>query len=89
MLEVNLGAQRINTEIVEADAAEGDSLRRTLNTVSAEKEAIEQQLQIMSTLDEFKDAEYIGAPPAQAASSSHLNTVCLPYHHSPWGSVSV
>lgn len=77
MLEVNLGAQRLNTEIVEADAAEGETLRRILNSVSAEKEAIEQQLQVMSTLDELKDADAVGVHSAQGTSSSNENKARL------------
>lgn len=72
-MEINLGAQRLNTELVEADAAEGDSLRRTLASMSAEKEAIEQQLRIMSTLDELKDLGDVAVP----ASTSDKDQVCI------------
>lgn len=62
-MEINLGAQRQCTDMVMADAAEGEALKRTLETVSAEKDVIQQQLQVMSTLDDLKDLGSARAEP--------------------------
>lgn len=79
-MEINLGAQRLNAELVMADAAEGDTLRQTLAFVSAEKDVIEQQLQIMSTLDELKGSVYVDVRPAPATAKTLGDQVCTIHH---------
>jgi hypothetical protein len=75
VMEINLGAQRLSAELAMADAAEGDKLRKTLASVSAEKEALEQQLEIMSTLDELKDSAGVTVQAVAVASSSRQDEV--------------
>jgi hypothetical protein len=76
-MEIKLDAQRLSAELVMADAAEGDTLRKTLASVSAEKEAMEQQLQIMSTLDELKDCADANTE-SMAGSRSNQDEVSQP-----------